>query len=65
MIEDQNLNIKIQDMLLNYKSKNFDEAKKIALEMTKEFSNHNLSWKILSCIHTIKGQFNDAFERCQ
>ena len=65
MIEDQNLNIKIQDMLLNYKSKNFDEAKKIALEMTKEFSNHNLSWKILSCIHTIKGQFNDAIETCQ
>lgn len=65
MTEDQNLNIKIQKLLLNYKSKNFDEAKKIALEMTKEFSNHNLSWKILSCIHTIKGQLNDAIETCQ
>ena len=60
MIENETLKIKIQTMLKSYQNKNFEKAKSIALSMTKEFIDHNLSWKILSCVHMIKGEMDDA-----
>ena len=60
MLENETFKIKIQTMLMSYQNKNFEKAKSIALSISKEFSDHNLSWKILSCIHMIKGELDDA-----
>ena len=59
------LNIQKQLMLTNFQNKNYEKAEKLALLMTEEFPNFNLSWKILSCIYLLKGKSHDALSSSQ
>lgn len=65
MIKNETLDTKSRNMLINFQNKNFDKAKNIALSLTKEFSNFNLSWKILSHIYMIEGDMNEALSKIQ
>ena len=57
MNTENSLEINTKKLLMAYQSKQFDEAKNIAISMTKEFPNYNLSWKILAAIYA---QFGDS-----
>ena len=51
MNTENSLEINTKKLLMAYQSKQFEEAKSIAITMTKEFPNYNLSWKILAAIY--------------
>ena len=57
MNTENSLEINTKKLLMAYQNKQFDEAKNIAISMTKEFPNYNLSWKILAAIYA---QFGDS-----
>ena len=57
MNTENSLEINTKKLLMAYQSKQFEEAKSIAITMTKEFPNYNLSWKILAAIYA---QFGDS-----
>ena len=60
MNEKESLNIKEKLMLTSFQNKNYEKAKDVALSMTEQFPNYNLSWKILSSICLLKGEVNNA-----
>ena len=54
------LEIITKRLLMSYQNNQFDEAKKIAISMTKEFPNYNLSWKILAAIYAQSGDCQNS-----
>ena len=60
MSTDQSLQLSINNLLGLYKSRQYDLAQNLALTLTKDFPNHNLSWKVLGSIYVKIGQIDDA-----
>ncbi|WP_435086876.1 tetratricopeptide repeat protein [Candidatus Pelagibacter bacterium nBUS_33] len=56
----ESLKIKEKLMLTSFQNKDYEKAKDIALSMTEQFPNYNLSWKILSSIYLLKDEVNNA-----
>ena len=60
MNEKESLKIKEKLMLTNFQNKDFEKAKDVALSMTKQFPNYNLSWKILASIYAKSGDSQNS-----
>jgi len=60
----KSLEITSKKLLMSYQKKQFDEAKNIAISMTKEFPNSNLSWKILAAIYAQSGDSQNSIISC-
>ena len=58
---DQSLQIKIDNLLVSYKKKEYEVTKDLALSIVKEIPEHILSWKILGSVYLEIGQKDEAF----
>ena len=65
MKQDNILNTKIRMMLLSYQNQEYEKAKKMALSLSKDYPNVNLSWKIITAIHLQKGMLDEALKSNQ
>ena len=65
MTRNQSLQLNINKMLACYESGQYEMAQNLALSITKQFPNHNLSWKILAAIYGQDGQMNEALMASQ
>jgi len=57
---EQLLQSNINQLLVSFKSGNLDITKNLAISITKQFPNHNLSWKVLASIYSKTGQIDEA-----
>ena len=65
MTTDQSLQLNINKMLACYQSGQYEMAKNLALSITKQFPNHNLTWKVLATIYGQAGQMDEALMASQ
>ena len=54
------LEINTKKLLIAYQNKQFEKAKKIAMSMSKEFPDYNLSWKVLAAIYAKSGDSQNS-----
>ena len=58
---DENLKQEKLNKMINYYQKgNFSSAERLAIEITKEFPNHQLAWKLLVVIYYEAGKLSDS-----
>ena len=65
MKQDNILNTKIRMMLLSYQNQEYEKAEKMAVSLSKDFPNVNLSWKIITAIYLKKGMLHEALKSNQ
>ena len=65
MTTNQSLQLNINKMLACYQSGQYEMAKNLALSITKQFPNHNLTWKVLAAIYVQAGQMDEALMASQ
>ena len=50
----------VKSLLEHYKARRFNEVKKLALNLTKDFPTYIFGWKVLSVILKQKGKISEA-----
>ena len=60
MTNNQSPQLDIETMLACYQNGQYETAQNLALSITKQFPNHNISWKVLSEIHIKSGKMDSA-----
>ena len=50
----------LKKLLKYYQNKKYNEAKKLALKITKEFPENQFSWKVLAAVLKISGKISDS-----
>ena len=65
MNTNQPLQVNIETMLAYYHDGQYVMAQNLALSITKEFPNHNISWKILAEIYAHDGKMDMALTSIQ
>ena len=65
MNTDNSLEIITKKLLIAYQNNQIEDAKNIAISMTKQFPNYNLSWKILAAIYGQSGDSEKAISFSQ
>jgi len=53
-------NLQLKDLLDHYKNKRYEHAEKLAISITREFPNHQFSWKILGAVFNQTGRISDG-----
>ena len=50
----------LNSLLKYYQAGQYDDAEKLSLSITQEFSEHPFSWKILGAVLKLKGKINES-----
>ena len=57
--------IELKNLLTHYQNKRFDDAKKLAVSLTKEFPEHQFGWKVLGAVLKQVGRVSESLAAMQ